>query len=197
MSNSNTTTQTATRTQTFDKQTLDPPFLAKPSGLCCLKGTIHSGTPRGSFIRVADVETYVVKPAPHKANGHILLYFPDVWGMFTNGLLVMDSFADAGYLTIGLDYFRGVSDTLHFTEESMRTVHHFISFAAKPMPRSRPRRRHLQVSILAVLGGEIEKTRVQDTQSSPAIDLHAICGVALHNRTKCQLLLSSHPCRPL
>jgi hypothetical protein len=111
MSSSNTTTQTVTRTQTFDKQSLDPPFLAKPSGLCCLEGIIHSGTPRGSFIRVVDVETYVVKPPSHKANGHILLYYPDVWGMFTNGLLVMDSFANAGYLTIGLDYFRGVSAT--------------------------------------------------------------------------------------
>lgn len=30
-----------------------------------------------------------------------------VWGMFNNGLLVMDAFADAGYLTVGLDYFRG------------------------------------------------------------------------------------------
>jgi hypothetical protein len=38
-------------------------------------------------------------------------YFPDVWGFFTNGFLVMDGFADAGYLTLGLDYFRGVHPT--------------------------------------------------------------------------------------
>ncbi|KAK5110977.1 hypothetical protein LTR85_000687 [Meristemomyces frigidus] len=36
-----------------------------------------------------------------------LLYFPDVWGFFNNGFLIMDGFADAGYLTLGLDYFRG------------------------------------------------------------------------------------------
>lgn len=36
-----------------------------------------------------------------------LLYFPDVWGFFNNGFLVMDAFAQAGYLVLGLDYFRG------------------------------------------------------------------------------------------
>lgn len=83
-------------------------WLAKPSGGCCLEGHIHSGEPRGKFVDVADIETYVSQPAEGRANGHVLLYFPDVWGMFKNGLLVMDAFAEAGYLTIGLDYFRGV-----------------------------------------------------------------------------------------
>ncbi|KAG9511763.1 dienelactone hydrolase, partial [Aureobasidium melanogenum] len=82
-------------------------YLAKPSGACCLKGTIHKGESRGSWIEVAGVETYIATPPAEKANGNILLYFPDVWGMFPNGLLVMDAFADAGYLTLGLDYFRG------------------------------------------------------------------------------------------
>ncbi|KAB2570876.1 Hydrolase tropI [Lasiodiplodia theobromae] len=82
-------------------------YLAKPSGACCLEGTLHSGEPRGTFTQIADVETYVATPPPGKSNGNIVLYFPDVWGMFPNGLLVMDGFADAGYLTLGLDYFRG------------------------------------------------------------------------------------------
>ncbi|KAH0372754.1 dienelactone hydrolase, partial [Aureobasidium melanogenum] len=82
-------------------------YLAKPSGACCLKGTIHKGESRGSWTEVAGVETYIATPPAGKANGNILLYFPDVWGMFPNGLLVMDAFADAGYLTLGLDYFRG------------------------------------------------------------------------------------------
>jgi dienelactone hydrolase len=84
-------------------------FLAKPSGDCCLKSSIHEGTPRGKIVTLADVETYVVTPPENKANGHILLYFPDVWGLFNNGLLIMDGFADAGYLVLGLDYFRGVN----------------------------------------------------------------------------------------
>ncbi|KAF2998817.1 hypothetical protein E8E13_001888 [Curvularia kusanoi] len=82
-------------------------FLAKPSGACCLKGTIHKGESRGTWDTIAGVETYITTPPPRKANGHVLLYFPDVWGMFPNGLLVMDAFADAGFHVLGLDYFRG------------------------------------------------------------------------------------------
>lgn len=84
-------------------------YVAKPSGECCLKGSIHDGEPRGSFVTVADIETYIVEPRDKKGNGNIVLYFADVYGMFPNGKLIMDGFADAGYLTVGLDYFRGVS----------------------------------------------------------------------------------------
>ncbi|OBT41463.1 hypothetical protein VE00_08075 [Pseudogymnoascus sp. WSF 3629] len=81
------------------------PVLAKPSGPCCLNGTIHKGEAKGKFVTLSGVETYV--GMPKNPNGHILLYFPDVWGMFPNGLLIMDGFADAGYLVLGMDYFRG------------------------------------------------------------------------------------------
>jgi len=86
--------------------TKSDPYLAQPSGECCLKGIIHKGESRGSFTTIADVETYVVHPRPNNANGHILLYFPDVYGMFPNGFLVMDGFANCGYTVLGLDYFR-------------------------------------------------------------------------------------------
>jgi hypothetical protein len=86
----------------------DNTWLAKPSGQCCLEGVLHQGTSRGSFVSIAGVETYISQPDAAKTNGHILLYFPDVWGMFPNGLLVMDAFAAGGYLVLGLDYFRGV-----------------------------------------------------------------------------------------
>ncbi|KAI1506421.1 Alpha/Beta hydrolase protein [Biscogniauxia marginata] len=82
-------------------------YLAKPSGACCLKGAIHQGESRGSFASIADVETYVSEPPEGQANGNIVLYFPDVWGMFPNGLLIMDAVADVGYLVAGIDYFRG------------------------------------------------------------------------------------------
>jgi len=85
----------------------DGEFLAKPSGDCCLKGSLHEGTPRGSMVTISGIETYMATPSKTKANGHILLYFPDVWGLFNNGLLIMDGFADAGYLVLGLDYFCG------------------------------------------------------------------------------------------
>tara|TARA_R110002003_G_scaffold121_40_gene10969 strand:+ start:1434 stop:1778 length:345 start_codon:yes stop_codon:yes gene_type:complete len=88
-------------------------YLAKPSGACCLNGTLHDGESRGRWETIADVETYISAPPPEKANGNVLLYFPDVWGMFPNGLLVMDAFANAGYMVLGLDYFRGVSLSPH------------------------------------------------------------------------------------
>lgn len=40
---------------------------------------------------------------------------PDVFGLFNNALLIMDAFAEAGYLALGLDYFHGVSGICHFT----------------------------------------------------------------------------------
>ena len=83
-------------------------YIAKPSADCCRKGSIHKGEPRGRFETVHGVETYISSPRG-KINGNILLYFPDVWGFFSNGFLIMDGFADAGYQVIGLDYFRGVS----------------------------------------------------------------------------------------
>ncbi|KAK5630616.1 hypothetical protein RRF57_006331 [Xylaria bambusicola] len=82
-------------------------YLAKPSGSCCLEGTIHEGEARGRWGMIEGIETYITTPPRTKANGHILLYFPDIWGLFLNSLLVMDAFADTGYLTLGLDYFCG------------------------------------------------------------------------------------------
>ena len=90
-------------------QPAEPGWLAKPSGACCLKGHLHAGSPQGSFEQLADMETYVSQPPEGKANGHVVLYYPDVFGFFTNGLLVMDTFAEAGYLTLGIEYFQGVS----------------------------------------------------------------------------------------
>jgi hypothetical protein len=84
-------------------------YLAKPSGACCLKGSLHEGESRGTWETITGIESYITTPPANKSNGHVLLYFPDVWGMFPNGLLVMDAFADAGYTVLGLDYFRGVS----------------------------------------------------------------------------------------
>jgi dienelactone hydrolase len=82
--------------------------LAGPSAACCLRGTIHTGSPSGAVSEIAGVETYIATPPTGKANGNIVLYFPDVFGLFTNGQLIMDGFAEAGYLVFGPDYFRGV-----------------------------------------------------------------------------------------
>ncbi|CAI6080459.1 unnamed protein product [Clonostachys chloroleuca] len=119
-------------------------YLAKPSGPCCLKGTIHKGEARGRWETIAGVETYISEPPQDKANGHVLLYFPDVWGMFPNGFLVMDAFADAGYLVLGLDYFCGDPVWKHrknrhdnsnpdFDYEAWKIKH--TTFADKAVPR--------------------------------------------------------------
>ncbi|KAF2754407.1 alpha/beta-hydrolase [Pseudovirgaria hyperparasitica] len=94
----------------------DNDYLAKPPSTCCLSGTLHTGTPRGAHETIASLDTYIVKPPSSSENGHVLLYFPDVWGFFANGFLVMDAFADAGYLVLGPDYFRGDPVWKHRTD---------------------------------------------------------------------------------
>lgn len=88
-------------------------YLAKPSGQCCIKGTIHEGESRGTLETIAEIETYISTPRDGKGNGNVLLFFPDIWGLFPNGVLMMDAFADAGYTVLGPDYFRGVRTFYH------------------------------------------------------------------------------------
>jgi hypothetical protein len=88
----------------------EDPYLAKPCGTCCLKSAVYDGEPHGSIVTIAGVETYISLPEENKANGNILFYFPDIFAFTKNGLLLMDSFACAGYLVLSLDYFRGVSN---------------------------------------------------------------------------------------
>jgi hypothetical protein len=90
-------------------------YLAKPSDLCCLSGTLHEGEERGKIETLSGLETYVATPKTGAANGNIVLYFPDVYGLFKNGRLILDAFADAGYMALGVDYFRGVSENHCYT----------------------------------------------------------------------------------
>jgi hypothetical protein len=80
-------------------------YLAKPSGATVLRlafiPSIHDALSR--LLRGGDLYLHSTRS---QANGHILLYFADVWGMFPNGLLIVDGFADARYNVLGLDYFR-------------------------------------------------------------------------------------------
>ncbi|KAF5974933.1 dienelactone hydrolase [Fusarium coicis] len=87
--------------------------LAKPADLCCLKGSFHSGEATGSTIQINGIDTYVAKPHPDKSNGNVLLFFPDAFGLHINSFLMMDAFAECGYLTLGVDYFLGDPVTKH------------------------------------------------------------------------------------
>ncbi|KAH7007552.1 hypothetical protein EDB80DRAFT_881050 [Ilyonectria destructans] len=73
----------------------DNEYLAKPSGACCVKDTIHKAEPRGKWETITDVKLYIATPPDGKDNRSVLLYFPDVLGMFPDGILVMDAFANA------------------------------------------------------------------------------------------------------
>lgn len=65
--------------------------------------------------------------------------------MFSNGLLIMDAFADSGYTVLGLDYFRGdpvwkhrkdKNDTTtepNFDYEAWKAKH--IAFADEAVPK--------------------------------------------------------------
>lgn len=77
------------------------PVLAAPSSDCCLKGFVHAGEPKGEMISIAGIPTYITKPPSGSANkNHVVLYFPDVWGVDGsfqfNGKLLMDYFASEG-----------------------------------------------------------------------------------------------------
>ncbi|CAK7200427.1 hypothetical protein SEUCBS139899_003122 [Sporothrix eucalyptigena] len=106
----------------------DTEYLAKPPGACCREGHIHEGEPRGSIETVLDIKTYVSKPS--KPNGHILFYFPDIWGFFKNGFLVMDAFADAGFLVLGMDYFMGDPVWVHRKDDDDKETEPAFSYEA-------------------------------------------------------------------
>lgn len=83
-------------------------YLAKLPSPCCFVGSIHEGTPLGVEEELLGVTTYVARPPSGvNANGHVIFYFPDVWGLSNNAKLLMDAFASAGFVALGMDYFRG------------------------------------------------------------------------------------------
>lgn len=89
----------------------DSEYLAKPSGDCCLTCFPHEGIPKGSWVSIEGIQTYVATPTDESnRKNRILVYYPDVWGIssFVNGQLLVDYFAAQGYLTLAIDYFRGV-----------------------------------------------------------------------------------------
>ncbi|KAJ5743423.1 hypothetical protein N7533_010525 [Penicillium manginii] len=94
---------------------LEDPVLAQPVGLCCLKGSIHSGEPAGKIVQIGGVDTYVATPDKTTSNGHVLLFFPDAFGLHINNFLTMDAFAACGYLTLGVDYFAGSWKNKHMS----------------------------------------------------------------------------------
>ncbi|KAH9923208.1 alpha/beta-hydrolase [Epithele typhae] len=91
--------------------------LAGPPGECCRQTVHHVGEARGKVEIVAGVETYIARPADG-SNKKIVLFFADVYSpLYLNSQLIMDFWADQGYLVVGLDYFERDSMILHSGEE--------------------------------------------------------------------------------
>jgi hypothetical protein len=84
------------------------PLLANPPSTCCITGSIHPVTPRGKISKIGEVDTYITAPSAN-ANGNILLYFPDAFGLYPNAFAMMDAYAKKGWKVFGVDYFLGVS----------------------------------------------------------------------------------------
>lgn len=63
----------------------DPVFM-KPADLCCLKRDFHHGEPKGDIIRIKVVNTYIAKPDLKATNKNVLLFFPDIFRLYTNSL---------------------------------------------------------------------------------------------------------------
>lgn len=86
------------------------PVLAKPTSACCItdSSSYQSSDPQSKLQQIEGIETYVSPPDASIANGIILLFFPDAFGLCAKNYLLMDKFAAHGYLVLGVDYFMGV-----------------------------------------------------------------------------------------
>ncbi|KAJ4493581.1 dienelactone hydrolase endo-1,3,1,4-beta-D-glucanase [Lentinula edodes] len=74
----------------------------------CFKGVIHEGESKGQWESIGGVNCYVGTPSKDYDKTKAVLYLSDVFGMqLINNQLIVDSFADNGFLTIGIDYFNG------------------------------------------------------------------------------------------
>ncbi|KAF7311830.1 Dienelactone hydrolase [Mycena indigotica] len=108
------------------------PVIAQPSAACCLEGYPHTGSPKGEFIHIAEVNTYVTRPPSKSQENRVILYFPDVWGIdvFQNGQLLCDYFAASGFLVLAMDYFRGDPVTRYLKTQGNPTTEPGFDFQA-------------------------------------------------------------------
>jgi len=82
-------------------------YLANPSTDHCFEAVKHQGTAKGVTEEIGGATCYVSYP-PDKATNKILLFYCDVFGpWYLNNQLIMDFFAEKGYLVVAPDYFQG------------------------------------------------------------------------------------------
>lgn len=70
-----------------------------PLGPCCLKASLHEGTPKGSYSLVGGLDSYQV--GREYGNERVLVLLTDVFGhKFTNTLLIADSLSVLGEIQV-------------------------------------------------------------------------------------------------
>ncbi|KAI8226750.1 hypothetical protein K4K54_003601 [Colletotrichum sp. SAR 10_86] len=141
-----------------------PGYLANPSGECCLKGTIHEGEARGSWEVIADVETYVSKPPTDKANGHVVLYFPDVWEPLFMSCSEVDHTFDVSSRRRALDILQSKKKIYHY--QLFSGVEH--GFALRGDPKD-PYQRWVKEQSLAGIVASMVPPRAFDFAGDVAI----------------------------
>ncbi|KAG9943731.1 alpha/beta-hydrolase, partial [Aureobasidium melanogenum] len=131
-------------------------MLAKPPSECCFRpGSQQVGTPRGNIRQIGGVDTYIsIPPGSVPVNGNVLLYFPDALGLYENAFLMMDNFAAAGYLVLGIDYFAGDSVAKHTTTPLSDPTFDFGAWTQKHLHSSEQIAETWVKSVVEEFGGE-------------------------------------------
>ncbi|KAJ5088746.1 hypothetical protein N7456_012362 [Penicillium angulare] len=73
---------------------------------CCASGFKHEGTPVGKLETIDGVNTYIGTPSANKKADKAVLFLSDIFGLFNNNKLLVDEYANNGYLTVLPDLFR-------------------------------------------------------------------------------------------
>ncbi|KAL2204833.1 alpha/beta-hydrolase [Sarocladium strictum] len=80
-----------------------------PPADCCVVGVKHEGSPTGKPVRVAGRwDAYYSSPSGAEAHHDVvLIYLPDILGIWQNSQLMADQFAMNGYHTLVIDLYNG------------------------------------------------------------------------------------------
>jgi len=79
-------------------------------GICCITGSLHEGTPKGTEGTVGGLPTYIAKPPSSATTKEgIIVIIPDIFGWkFGNNQLLADEYAERSGRTVYLpDFMNG------------------------------------------------------------------------------------------
>ncbi|KAF2844354.1 esterase/lipase [Plenodomus tracheiphilus IPT5] len=114
---------------------------SNPPSTCCTKGFKHEGQSRGRMENLGDFEAYVVEPASDAAsNDYGVVYLTDVIGhKLINAQLLVDQYADDGYVCLMPDIFDGDGVPLNYDHATFSFEKWTLGeFGAKKTPHTPP-----------------------------------------------------------